>query len=276
MQINDFEEFKAAFSIVLPYLSEIMGQDMAVNLSDKTHFLGFKDASAFHIPVTPGSVIPSGDPTLEAIKRGNQLIDNVPADVYGTPLKAVMTPLISDGEVIGCIGIARNMDNEVKVLELASHLEESLYQVSAAIQQIASSAGSINENQQHLGTAVGQIDEAVNKINGVLELIKNIADQTKMLGLNAAIEAARAGEAGRGFGVVAEEIRKLSDESRQTVSQIRDFAEQIREKVERAQKVSQTTLKASEEQAAATQQITASIEEISSSSHVLGDIAKVL
>jgi methyl-accepting chemotaxis protein len=82
-----------------------------------------------------------------------------------------------------------------------------------------------------------------------LELIKNIADQTKMLGLNAAIEAARAGDAGRGFGVVAEEIRKLSDESRQTVNQIRDFSEQIREKVAGAQKLSQITLKASEEQA---------------------------
>jgi hypothetical protein len=106
MQINDFEEFKAAFGKVLPYLREIMGQDMAVHLSDRTHFLEFKDASAFHIPVTPGSAIPSGDPTLEAIQKSKQLIDNVPAAVYGTPLKAVMTPLTLDGQVVGCIGIA--------------------------------------------------------------------------------------------------------------------------------------------------------------------------
>jgi len=276
MQISDFEQFKTAFCMIMPHLKDIMGQDIAVNISDQTHFLGFEDASGFHLPVTPGDAIPQGDPTLTAIKQGKQLIENIPSEVYGIPLKAIMTPLTCDGKIVGCIGVARNMDNEFKVLELASHLEESLSQVSAAIQQISSSASDINQNQQHLSTAVLQIDEAARNIAGVLELIKNIADQTKMLGLNAAIEAARAGEAGRGFGVVAEEIRKLSDESRQTVTQIHDLAEQITQRVKRAQDISQVTLQASQEQAAATQEITASIEEISSSSQVLEDMAKIL
>lgn len=274
---ESFEEFAAAFSIVLPYLKEIMGQDMALHISNQTHFLHFEDASTFHIPVTPGSEIPQGDPTLEAIKQGEQLMANVPGEVYGVPMKAVMTPLISDdGKCVGCIGVGRDMSLEVQVSEMAAHLEDSLEQASAAIQQIASYAGSVNENQQQLDSAVSEIGETTNNIYVVLELIKNIADQTKMLGLNAAIEAARAGDAGRGFGVVAEEIRKLSDESRQTVVQIKGLAQKIDERVQGAQNISAVTIRATEEQAAATEEITASIEEISSSAHILRDVAKTL
>lgn len=56
---------------------------------------------------------------------------------------------------------------------------------------------------------------------------ENMADETQMSGLNAAIEAARAGDAGRDFGVVAEEIRKLSDQSKQTAEQIRQLTKTI-------------------------------------------------
>jgi len=71
------------------------------------------------------------------------------------------------------------------------------------------------------------VKSQLDNINSVMEFIKEIADETKMLGLNAAIEAARVGEAGRGFGVVAEEIRKLSQESKKTVVQIKELTQGI-------------------------------------------------
>jgi methyl-accepting chemotaxis protein len=104
--------------------------------------------------------------------------------------------------------------------------------------------------------------ELSERINEVLGFIKQIADETKMLGLNAAIEAARAGDLGRGFGVVAEEIRKLSDESRVTVVKIRELTEQISNKVVETTTKSEQTMRASEEQAAATEEITAMSEEM--------------
>ncbi len=65
----------------------------------------------------------------------------------------------------------------------------------------------------------------VNEIEGILDLINDIADQTNLLALNAAIEAARAGDAGRGFAVVADEVRRLAERSKAAAAQIATIVE---------------------------------------------------
>ena len=114
---------------------------------------------------------------------------------------------------------------------MSESINDTVMHVSAAMEELAASAHDVNDNQQELNKEIKNVDAISSKINEFPSLIKNIAKQTRLLGLNASIEAARAGTAGAGFGVVAEEIGKLADNSSETVDKIQEFTGKINESV---------------------------------------------
>jgi len=169
--------------------------------------------------------------------------------------------------------LSKNGYEQLRLGIMAQTLSENIGHISATMEQLSASSDEVISNQNHLNAEILNVKKVSVEINSILDAIKDIADETKMLGLNAAIEAARAGEAGRGFGVVAAEIRALSQDSKATALKIAEMTRIIQDSVDRTIETSKATLSTTEQTTAAVEETTANLLEVSSLADELNKMA---
>ncbi|WP_134704835.1 methyl-accepting chemotaxis protein [Ammoniphilus sp. YIM 78166] len=139
-------------------------------------------------------------------------------------------------------GIQQIAASTQKVSVSSAHTLEQAKVGAEAISAASDQMGSIHHTMNGLARVVKGLGERSQEIGKILEVITGIAAQTNLLALNAAIEAARAGEQGRGFAVVADEVRKLAEQSAQSARQISSLIVSIRDETHEAVNTMETAM----------------------------------
>ena len=142
--------------------------------------------------------------------------------------------------------------------------------VNVTITSIESLAGEIEESV----SAIQELDEEADNITNILEVIKGIADQTNLLALNAAIEAARAGDYGRGFSVVADEVRSLAQRTQDSTGEIQSTIEMLKKSTLTAVSIINSSHQKSLESVSQISEAGSVIDEINVSIEHIKDISK--
>lgn len=264
--VNEFqtnESILAAFKLVLPYINKVVREDMAVGLTDLNEYISYYRARDFELDLPAGKPIKDINTIVECINTGKDTFADIPSDVYGRPIKTIFTPIYGpDRKIIGTLSSGIDSNNNHELVESVNKLASSTKQTAESVGQIAESAVNLASLAQQSITLAHNLTDKFKDTTQILEFIKSVGSQTNLLGLNASIESARAGEMGKGFSVVATEIRKLAIQSQDSAAKIQAMLDEMNKIVQEINDTIESTGAVSQEQAAATEEISSNLEYI--------------
>ena len=249
----------AVFCVILYFTARLARKPLIEIANVMEHFA----QGYLHDDITLKTAVSENRSMVESLKRMQEKLDFTIDDVKGnagnlhTEVGEIENLSNDSSESAGQIASAVEdlSKGAVSMAENVESLNRDINDMGDKVHEISQSVDDLNDNAKEMmgvsKTASSSMDEvlvgsqntakavekithqimvtndSINKINEAIELIIGVANQTKLLSLNASIEAARAGEAGKGFAVVAGSISDLSEESNESATTIRNIAEEI-------------------------------------------------
>lgn len=181
--------------------------------------------------------IPAGMPIKEltaplledSLKTGKVNRMRVGPEALGFPFIVTWNPIIEEGNVVGLLITTTSTEQIDKLRKMSRELVSTVENMAQSTEQIAEVSNVISEQIQEISSDSDTITQTIENAYELIKAIQNVANQSNILGLNASIEAARAGEYGKGFSVVANEIRRLAEQSKQSSTNIINYLDHVNE-----------------------------------------------
>ena len=276
-KISECNAINTVYNSIIPLIEGIFGDEATITICDTEKTLYYKSGKELDFKIKEGTPVSDYPEIVEVLNTGRYINKNLDSEAiikrFGSDFKAFAYPIYEGDEIVGVLSVIQSLRKKRSMENVTKNLSESLEQIAAGIAEINSGVFDLANTNSKLLNETNQAAENAKNTNSIVGIIQDISSQTNLLGLNASIEAARAGENGRGFSVVAEEIRKLSITSKESIDKIDDIIKKISNSVEVIDKNIASANDISQNQSAALEQISASIQELNSTAQILKNLA---